>query len=166
MNRTLSTFLTLFAITLFAGCGNPGNSENDVAKSGAAPSGNPVSTAANVIPPNEVVAMFSDSIRRGDKETTIKLITMAARQEIQRRGLTIDPPGSPQSSYKIGEVRFMDQDRDAAYVESLWIEPGENGQPNVRNGSRLGRSTRTGRLAHLRSGHRHGTQSAADTGRF
>jgi len=25
----------------------------------------------------------------------------------------------------------LDQDRDAAYVESLWIEPGTDGQPNV-----------------------------------
>jgi len=74
--------------------------------------------------------MFSDSIRRGDKETTIKLITLAARKEIQRRGMTIDPPGSPEASYKIGEVKFLDEDKDAAYVESVWIEPGVDGQPS------------------------------------
>jgi len=130
MNRLIAILLVLVGTVLPVGCGgkaDPDGSANATASNRTTP----VSTSASNVPPNEIVAMFSDSIRRGDKETTIKLITLAAREEIQRRGMTIDPPGSPEASYKIGEVRFLDQDRDAAYVESLWIEPGTDGQPNV-----------------------------------
>lgn len=130
MNRSTVILLVLFGTVLPVGCGgkaDPEASTNSIASNRSTP----VSTNASSVPPNEIVAMFSDSIRRGDKETTIKLITLAAREEIQRRGMTIDPPGSPEASYKIGEVRFLDQDRDAAYVESVWIEPGTNGQPNI-----------------------------------
>ncbi len=130
MNRSIAILLVLVGTVLPVGCGGKADPEG----SGNATASNrstPVSTSASNVPPNEIVAMFSDSIRRGDKETTVKLITLAAREEIQRRGMTIDPPGSPEASYKIGEVRFLDQDRDAAYVESLWIEPGTNGQPSV-----------------------------------
>lgn len=120
----------LIGTTFAVGCGGKADPEG-TSNAAASNRTKAVSTGANTVPPNEIVAMFSDSIRRGDKEATIKLITLAAREEIQRRGMTIDPPGSPESSYKIGEVRFLDQDRDAAYVESIWIEPGTNGQPNV-----------------------------------
>ncbi len=130
MKRSIEILLVLIGTAFPLGCGgqtDPDNTSNATASNRS----KPVSTNANgQVPPNEIVAMFSDSIRRGDKETTIKLITLAAREEIQRRGMTIDPPGSPEASYKIGEVRFLDQDRDAAYVESIWIEPGANGQPN------------------------------------
>lgn len=130
MNRSIGILLVLVGTILPVGCGGKADPDG-LANTTASNRSTPVSTAAGTVPPNEIVAMFSDSIRRGDKETTIKLITLAAREEIQRRGMTIDPPGSPEASYKIGEVRFLDQDRDAAYVESVWIEPGTNGQPNV-----------------------------------
>jgi hypothetical protein len=130
MNRSIGILLVLVGTLFTVGCGgktDPDGSANATAGNRSTPD----SASGATVPPNEIVAMFSDSIRRGDKETTIKLITLAAREEIQRRGMTIDPPGSPEASYKIGEVRFLDQDRDAAYVESLWIEPGTEGQPNV-----------------------------------
>jgi hypothetical protein len=130
MNRSIAIVLMLIGTGMPVGCGGKADPEG-TSNATASNRSTPVSTGASTVPPNEIVAMFSDSIRRGDKETTIKLITLAAREEIQRRGMTIDPPGSPESSYKIGEVRFLDQDRDAAYVESIWIEPGTNGQPNV-----------------------------------
>lgn len=128
MKRSIGTLLILVGTALPLGCG--GQADPNGGGSSALATRATSATSSSVVPPNEIVAMFSDSIRRGDKETTIKLITLAAREEIQRRGMTIDPPGSPEASYKIGEVKFLDQDRDAAYVESFWIEPGVNGQPN------------------------------------
>lgn len=127
MKRSIGILLVLVGTAFPLGCGGKGDPNGDSKATIAARS---TSSATALVPPNEIVAMFSDSIRRGDKETTIKLITIAAREEIQRRGITIDPPGSPEASYKIGEVKFIDSDRDAAYVESVWIEPGVNGQPN------------------------------------
>lgn len=129
MKRSIGILLVLVGAAFPLGCGGKADSDgngNISAKNSSTP------TVANgvSVPPNEIVAMFSDSIRRGDKETTIKLITLAAREEIQRRGVVIDPPGSPDASYKIGEVKFLDNDRETAYVESVWIEPGVAGQPN------------------------------------
>ena len=128
MKRSIGILLVLVGTAFPLGCGGKADSNGDSQATVAARS---ASGAAGLVSPSEIVAMFSDSIRRGDKETTIKLITVAAREEIQRRGITIDPPGSPKSTFKIGEVKFIDSDRDAAYVESVWIEPGENGQPNL-----------------------------------
>lgn len=109
------------------GCG--GSKEGDTTAGG--PAGRPVTANAGAVPPQEVVMMFSDSIRRGDRDMAMKLITSAGRQEIQRSGMALDPPGSAESSYKIGEVRFFDEDKDAAYVASMWIEPVAPGQPPV-----------------------------------
>jgi hypothetical protein len=105
------------------GCGG-----KDADTTASATQGKPAATSG-AIPPNEVVAMFSDSIRRGDRDMAMKLITTEGRKEIQRSGMALDPPGSADSSYKIGEVRYFDQDRDAAYVASMWIEPTQTGQP-------------------------------------
>lgn len=128
MKRSIGIILMLVGIAFPVGCGGQADPNSD-SSANIANKSVPVSTNPNTVPPNEIVAMFSDSIRRGDKETTIKLITLAAREEIQRRGMTIDPPGSPDASYKIGEVKFFNDDRDAAFVESMWIEPGTVGQP-------------------------------------
>lgn len=127
MKRSIGILLVLVGTAFPLGCGGKADPNGD---SQATVAARATSGATALVPPEEIVSMFSDSIRRGDKETTIKLITVAAREEIQRRGITIDPPGSPEATYKIGEVKFIDSDRDAAYVESVWIEQGVNGQPN------------------------------------
>jgi hypothetical protein len=129
MKRSGRWLIVLSVAAFFVGCGSPQEPEGGVSSTNA--KGASQVAAANTVPPNEVVAMFADSIRRGDREATIKLITPLARQEIQRQNMAIDPPGSPEASYRIGEVRYLDDDRDAAYVESLWIEPSENGQPPI-----------------------------------
>lgn len=128
--------LLVGTVALPVGCGGSSDknpADSTIAKGGSQATGTPGGkTVSTVVPPNEIVAMFADSVRRGDKETMAKLITTAARAEIQRRGITIDPPGSPEASYKLGEVRFLDEDKDAAYVESVWIEPPQDGQPAIQ----------------------------------
>ncbi len=118
------------ALSLISGaCVGCGGKEADTTAAGR--SGRPVATSSSTVPPTEVVEMFSDSIRRGDRDMAMKLITSAGRTEIQRSGMSLDPPGSAESSYKIGDVRYFDEDRDAAYVASMWIEPVAPGQPPV-----------------------------------
>lgn len=90
---------------------------------GAAPA-----VAANVMPPNEVVALFFDSMRRGDEVQTAGLLTTKAREELAKYELVVQPPGSPTATYQVGRVSFLDNDKDAAYVESILNEPTGNGQ--------------------------------------
>jgi hypothetical protein len=130
MKRVLVLVL-VSAISMPLGCG--GNSEQGTASSGGSKADSKM-VAANggsqqIVPPGEIVAMFADSIRRGDRETVNKLITDASRIEIQKQGIDLDPPGSPDASYKIGEFRFSDDEKDSGFVESLWIEPAQGGNP-------------------------------------
>lgn len=90
---------------------------------GAAPA-----VAANVMPPNEVVALFFDSMRRGDEVQTAGLLTTKAREELAKYELVVQPPGSPTATYQVGRVSFLDEAKDAAYVESILNEPTGNGQ--------------------------------------
>jgi hypothetical protein len=118
-------------ILISAACVGCGGAKDPDATANATPAGRSVSTTATAsIPPNEIVEMFADCVRRGDRDAMLKLITPAARQDIQKSGQQLDPPGSPEASFKIGQVRYLDNDKDAAYVESIWIEPSETaGQP-------------------------------------
>jgi hypothetical protein len=84
--------------------------------------------AGNVMPPNEVVALFFDSMRRGDEVQTAGLLTTKAREELAKYELVVQPPGSPTATYQVGRVSFLDNDKDSAYVESILNEPTGNGQ--------------------------------------
>jgi len=98
----------------------------------------PASTMANAAPtraaaaqaplpsdPKEVVQLFLDSMRQGNGAQLSALMTTAAREEIRRKELVIDPLGSPLATFKIGEAA---QQEDAMLVSSVWTEPGEKGE--------------------------------------
>jgi hypothetical protein len=87
-------------------------------QAGAAPA-----VAGNVMPPNEVVALFFDSMRRGDEVQTAGLLTTKAREELAKYELVVQPPGSPTATYQVGRVSFLDEEKDSAYVESILNEP-------------------------------------------
>jgi len=132
MKRVL-LLVVVSAILMPIGCGGNAEQNSTTAAAGGSKA-NGKMVAANggsqaIIPPSEIVAMFADSIRRGDRETVNKLITDASRIEIQKQGIDLDPPGSPDASYKIGEFRFSDDEKDSGFVESLWIEPAQDGNP-------------------------------------
>lgn len=75
--------------------------------------------------PKEVVQLFLDSMRQGNGAQLSALMTTAAREEIRRKELVIDPLGSPLATFKIGEAA---QQEDAMLVSSVWTEPGEKGE--------------------------------------
>jgi len=133
MKRVL-LLVAISAILMPIGCGGNGDQGAATTASNAGSNASGKTIAANsgtqaIIPPSEIVAMFADSIRRGDRETVNKLITDASRIEIQKQGIDLDPPGSPDASYKIGEFRYSDDEKDSGFVESLWIEPAQDGNP-------------------------------------
>jgi len=133
--KRISLVVVAIAISIQLGCSGNADLGSSASTAGAkanGPDGKLVAsngTSNAIIPPNEIVAMFADSIRRGDRATVNKLITEASREEIQKQGIDLDPPGSPDASYKIGSFRFSDDDKDAGFVESLWIEPAQDGNP-------------------------------------
>lgn len=136
--RKLSGLLLLLGSMLAVGCGGS-DSANDTKSTAAgnntAAVGEPnvmvpgnsqgaaATAATNVMPPNEVVALFFDSMRRGDEVQTSALLTAKAREELAKSDLVIQPPGSPTATYQVGRVSFLDEEKDAAYVESILNEP-------------------------------------------
>lgn len=93
-------------------------------------SGNTAPAAANagvVTPtdPKEIVRVFLDAMRKGDGQQLAALFTEAARKEIDRQGITIEPPGSAQATFTIGEATMQD---DEILVSSTWLEPEVEGQ--------------------------------------
>jgi hypothetical protein len=73
----------------------------------------------------EVVQLFFDSMRQGNAQQLSALLTEAARAEILKRGLVIDPMGTPMASFKIGDSTLLE---DATLVSSVWAEPAQVGQ--------------------------------------
>lgn len=83
--------------------------------------------------PDEVVRAFLDAARSGDDSTATQLLTDKAREETDREGLTLDPPGTPSMKYDIVKVDYHEQNPHAAYVTSSWVEqssdPGASNDP-------------------------------------
>ena len=123
-------------LLVVVGCGqNPKTADAPPASSNTSST---ASTIANAAPtrataaqaqlpsdPKEVVQLFLDSMRQGNGAQLSALMTAAAREEIRRKELVIDPLGSPLATFKIGEAA---QQEDAMLVSSVWTEPGEKGE--------------------------------------
>ncbi|MFO0819890.1 MAG: hypothetical protein U1A77_18215 [Pirellulales bacterium] len=74
--------------------------------------------------PQEVVHAFLDASRGGHEEFATELLSDKAREATSSQGLALDPPGSSSMVYRIGDVEFPMEDRQAAYVSSIWREDG------------------------------------------
>lgn len=124
---------------LVSGCGsNPPTATKD------SPATNG-STASNSLPaqprtgtpsqlptePKEVVRLFLDSMRQGNGTQLAALLSTAAREEITRRKLEIDPLGSPLATFQIGETGTHPEQPDSMLVSTIWSEPSQNGQPEA-----------------------------------
>jgi hypothetical protein len=125
---------TALMMAFFVGCGGGdkqtaeappqvGQTQNTAATTGAG------TTQFNVkIPedPKEIVQTFLDAMRQGNADQLAALFTKAAREEIKRQGIQIQPPGSSKATFTIGEVEKRDQE---ILVQSSWVEPQVDGQP-------------------------------------
>jgi hypothetical protein len=126
MKKTLFLPAAL-SFAMFVGCG----SKSDQAANGPAAVGDiPSAAGANgslsqnqvVLPsePKEIVRVFLDAMREGKGEQLAALFSTNARAEIQKHGIKIEPPGSAQATFEIGEAAPQG---DAMLVSSLWKEP-------------------------------------------
>lgn len=72
--------------------------------------------------PNAIVQAFLDAAKNRDRNVAEQLLTKAARRETEREGLVIDPPGTPQMTYEVGEAEIAEENPTAAYVKVRWFE--------------------------------------------
>jgi hypothetical protein len=126
MKKTLFLPAAL-SFAMFVGCGSkPDQVANGPAAVGDIPStagvnGSPSQNQV-VLPsdPKEIVRVFLDAMREGKGEQLAALFSTNARAEIQKHGIKIEPPGSAQATFEIGEAAPQG---DAMLVSSLWKEP-------------------------------------------
>jgi hypothetical protein len=82
-------------------------------------------TAAKVEPPEAVVTAFLESLRNGNDAVAGALLTDVARVETQKHGLKVQPPGTPDMTYQIGQTEMMEP--NGAHVGSVWTNKLEDG---------------------------------------
>ncbi len=170
MTKSWQYWIALVALVSYTGCSKP-TSETPAppaATSNSTTQTEPLITGqlvTTLTPASEVVTLFLESLKKGDAAQTQSLLTEAARTEINRRGLSIDPLGSAESSFRIGRTQYSDKAADAAYVEAEWVEPNEDGT-TLKHGRRVHRSSREQHLAHLRHGNRYGCRESACASRL
>lgn len=124
--------LTLAALSLpiAAGCGDgssaaPATAQNEAVQASTSSIGDP-STMINDgagTAPAQTVAIFLDSLRKGDEQAANGVLTTLARQELPKTTYQIQPLGSPAGQYKIGRVSFPYAEKTVALVECTWTEP-------------------------------------------
>lgn len=115
------------AVLSVAGCGS--KAETPAANVPAAnPTGEAVATTATVDAPEAVVSAFLDSLRKGNDTLASELLTDLARQETQKKGLKVQPPGTPDMTYQIGQTEYVTEAKDGAHVGSVWSEKLDTGE--------------------------------------
>lgn len=145
MIRRIQTLLAVpMLVLLVSGCGNkPAGTNSPTAQTQhAAPTASgdttPLVTPANELSvaespatfqtPDEVVKSFLTAMRDGNQNAISGLLTQKAREETAKnKQLEIQPPGSPDSSYQVGETQYTDESKTVANVSSIWREPDAGG---------------------------------------
>ncbi len=141
----LACFSTLLVLPFAIGCG--GGADPAPADDGDTPAAEGSDTAAATPPAGESamtivqqgtqteaaesVAVFLDSLRRGDEKAANGGLTTKAREELAKTNYMIEPLGTPDGDYSIGRVVFPFEEKNVALVECVWKEPAAEGQPSV-----------------------------------
>ncbi len=79
----------------------------------------------------KTVAMFLDSLRRGDEATANSTLTALARNELKKTNYVIQPLGTPDGQYFMGRLGYPYQDKTVALVECQWREPATAKEPEL-----------------------------------
>lgn len=120
--------LTTLGLPLLVGCGDSKKTTAPTAQQ-AAPAAAPAASSVTVVSdgadtaPAETVAIFLDSLRKGDERAANGVLTSLARQELAKTDYSIQPLGTPAGQYKIGRVGFPYAEKNVALVECTWTEP-------------------------------------------
>ena len=78
--------------------------------------------------PQEAIHEFMMAYRHGDEVKASALLTEKSRQETARTGTSVSPPVSPKMQFKVGEVQYVGEAKDAAHVGCYISEVGPDGE--------------------------------------
>lgn len=126
-----ATLLVPFTLT---GCGGGSGTESTAQNSPTPVSSEAAAQTTQLVDGKDAdcaqsVAIFLDSLRRGDERAANAVITSKAREELAKCAFGLQPLGSPEGQFKIGRVYFPYADNsDVALVECTWIDPPQPGQ--------------------------------------
>lgn len=81
--------------------------------------------------PAQSVAIFLDSLRRGDERAANAMLTSRAREEMAKTAYALQPLGTPEGAYQIGRVGFPYPEKTVALVECNWSEPPVDGEAQL-----------------------------------
>lgn len=135
--------LALAALPLTVGCG--GGDSGSAPSTASSSETSPATTApaqatpapmeivqdGSNTPAAESVAIFLDSLRRGNEAGANGVLTLKAREELAKTSYVIQPLGTPEGQFQIGRVSYSDDYQDTALVECLWQEPANAGEQAV-----------------------------------
>jgi hypothetical protein len=105
------------------GCGGSEkpSAANISTENGAATTGT-TTNGAKTEAPDAVVTAFLESLRKGNDVLAASLLTDRARQKTAEKGLKVQPPGTPDMTYQIGQTEFVTDAKNGAHVGSVWSE--------------------------------------------
>ncbi|MCA9180382.1 MAG: hypothetical protein KDA51_02995 [Planctomycetales bacterium] len=126
--------MATLGLPLFVGCGGSSTGNSPTAQQSSTSSGQVASSATVVAEgaetePAQTVAIFLDSLRKGDEQAANGVLTAIARQELAKTAYNIQPLGTPAGQYQIGRVGFPYPEKNIALVECTWTEPATDDTP-------------------------------------
>ncbi len=130
-----SFVLAAISLPYVVGCGSSSTptankSVNQETTTPATPPGTLVEDGAST-QPAQTVAIFLDSLRKGDERAANSVLTSLARQELSKSSYVMQPLGTPAGKYSIGRVSFPYADNPTvSLVECTWTEPALDNQPS------------------------------------
>jgi len=73
-------------------------------------------------PPDQIVSAFLGALQRGDSGVAKALLTRRAREETQKRDLTVQQVGSPHATFKVGVPQYLTDKKTGVHVSTTWSE--------------------------------------------
>lgn len=131
---TLCCLLAACFLTANVGCNSPTQSttaDKSTPNATSTAATQPVVIDGVGTEPAQAVAVFLDSLRRGDETAANAVLTARAHAELQKTNYQIQPIGTPEGKYTIGRVGFPYDDKSVALVECQWSEPANGNEPPI-----------------------------------
>jgi hypothetical protein len=119
----LSRMLFLALVVGLIGCG--GQAEPEVTSNESDTDTLPAVASAT---PEEAIHELMTAYKTGDDAKASALLTEKSRQETERTGKSVSPPGSPNMQFKVGEVEYVNDAKDQAHVGCYISEVGPDGE--------------------------------------
>lgn len=118
--QLLISVFAAFALAAWAGCQKSGtaNAPQNEGQASGTPASN-VQIVANA--PDTAVVEFLNAVRGGDEATAGALLTNKARTAMEAANMYVQPPGSPNANFTIGQIE-MKPEHGGAHVGSTWTD--------------------------------------------